>query len=53
MVSDGVVGVLPEYLLGSVLELIVVMPPKTFLVHDTDVMAKFEVTEQTSVTACP
>jgi hypothetical protein len=42
MVRDGVVVVLPLYLLVLVLEVMVVIPPLTFLCHCTLVMARLE-----------
>ena len=53
MVSGGTEGVLPLYLNELVLEDIVVMTPPTFLCQLTEVIAKLEVTKQTSVTVLP
>jgi hypothetical protein len=49
MVRDGVVVVLPLYLLVLVLELMVVMEPPTFICHCTLVIARLEVTVHTCV----
>ena len=49
MVRDGVVVVLPLYLLVLVLEVMVVITPLTFLCHCTLVMAMLETTVHTIV----
>jgi len=53
MVRDGVVVVLPLYLLVLVLELMVDMVPATFLCHCTLVIGRLEVTVHTKVTELP
>ena len=53
MVNEGVVGVLPEYWLVLVVGVMVVIAPNEFLVHCTEVIAKFEVTVQTRVIVFP
>jgi hypothetical protein len=53
MVRDGVVVVLPLYLLVLVLELMVVMVPPIFLCHCTLVTGRLDVTVQTKVTVLP
>ena len=53
MVRDGVVVVLPLYLLVLVLEVMVVMVPPTFLCHCTLVIDRLELTEHTKVTEFP
>ena len=53
MVRDGVVVVLPLYLLVLVLELMVVMVPPIFLCHCTLVIGRLEDTVHTKVTVFP
>ena len=53
MVRDGVVVVLPLYLLVLVLGLMVVMVPPTFLCQVTLDTARLEVTVHTKVTELP
>jgi hypothetical protein len=53
MVRDGVVVVLPLYLLVLVLELMVVMVPPIFLCHCTLVIARLDDTVHTKVTVLP
>jgi hypothetical protein len=53
MVKDGVVVVLPLYLLVLVLDVMVVIKPLTFLCHCTLIIARLEVTVHTRVTDPP
>jgi hypothetical protein len=53
MVRDGVVVVLPLYLLVLVLDVMVVMVPPTFLCHCTLVIARLDDTVHTKVTVFP
>jgi len=53
MVRDGVVVVLPLYLLVLVLEVMVVMEPPAFLCHCTLFICSVEVTVHTKVTVFP
>ena len=50
MVRNGVVVVLPLYLLVVVLEVMVVMEPPIFLCHCTSFIGRLELTVQTKVT---
>jgi hypothetical protein len=53
MVRDGVMVVLPLYLLVFVLELMVVIEPPIFLCQYTLVIGRLEVTVHTKVTVFP
>jgi hypothetical protein len=53
MVRNGVVVVLPLYLLVLVLEVMVIMEPPTFLCHCTLFIGRLELTVQTKVTVLP